>query len=54
MTAVEAQVISRACVTTLESIRSGNEFNLFWSKVKQFAEKDKIDKPHLPRRKKHP
>ena len=54
MTAVDAQIVSRACVTTLESIRSGNEFNLFWSKVKQFAEKGKIDEPHLPRRKKHP
>ena len=54
MTAVDAQIVSRACVTTLESIRSGNEFNLFWSKVKQFSEKRKIDEPHLPRRKKHP
>ena len=51
MTVVDAQVVSRACVTTLESIRSENEFNLFWKKVKQFAEKHKIDEPHLPRRK---
>ena len=28
MTAVDAQVVSCACVTTLESIRSENEFNL--------------------------
>ena len=51
MTAVDVQVVSRTCVTTLESIRSENEFNLFWKKVKQFAEKHKIDEPHLPRRK---
>ena len=37
MIAVDAQVVSRACVTILESIRSGNEFNLLWSKVKQLA-----------------
>ena len=47
MTAVDAQVVSRACVTTLESIYSENEFNLFWNKVKQFAEKHIIDEPHL-------
>ena len=41
-------------VTTLESVRSENEFNLFWNNVKQFAEKHKIDEPHLPRRKKIP
>ena len=54
MTTVDAQVVPRAYVTTFESIRSGNEFNLFWSKTKQFAEKHKIDEPYLPRRKKHP
>ena len=54
MTAVDVQVVSRACVTTIESIRSENEFNLFWSKVKQFAEKHKIDEPHLPHRKNIP
>ena len=47
MTAVDAQVISRACVTTLESICFENEFNLFWNKVKQFVEKHIIDEPHL-------
>ena len=51
MTAVDAQVVPRACVNTLESIRSENEFSLFWNKVKQFAEKHKIDELHLPRRK---
>ena len=54
MTAVNAQVISRACVTTLESIRFENEFNLFWNKVKQFAEEHKIDESHLPHRKNIP
>ena len=53
MTAVDAQVISRVCVPTLESIRSENEFNLFWNKAKQFSKKHKIDEPHFPRRQKH-
>ena len=43
MTAFDAQVDSRPCVTTLESIRSENQFNLFCNKVKQFAERHKID-----------
>ena len=50
-TAVDAQVVPSACVNTLESIRSEIEFSLFWNKVKQFAEKHKIDELHLPRRK---
>ena len=44
MTAVDTQVVSRACVATLISIRSENEFNLFWNKLKQFAEKHKNTK----------
>ena len=47
MTVVDAQVVSRACVTTLE-------LNLFWNKIKQFVEKHKIDEQHLPRRKNIP
>ena len=43
MTAFDAPVVSRPCVTTLESIRSENQFNLFWNKVKQFVERHKID-----------
>ena len=54
MTAVDAQDVSRACVTTVEPIRSENELNLFWNKAKQFAEKHKTDEPHLPRRKNIP
>ena len=43
MTAVDAQVVSCACITTLESIRSKNEFNSFWNNIKQFFEKRIID-----------
>ena len=54
MTAVDAQDVSRACVTTLEPIHYENELNLFWNKAKQLAEKHKTDEPHLPRRKNIP
>ena len=54
MTAVDAHVIFRSCVTTLESIRSENKFNLFWKKVNQFAKKHKIDEPHSMCRKNIP
>ena len=51
MTAIDAQVISRACVTTLQSLRSEDEFNFFWAKVKQFATAQNVDAPSLhPRR----
>ena len=53
MTAIDAQVISCACVTTLQSLRSEDKFNLFWAKVKQFAAAHNVDAPSLPRRIKH-
>ena len=49
ITAVDAQVVSRTCVTALKLVCSENDFNLFWNKVKQLAEKRKIDEPHIPR-----
>ena len=49
MTAIDAQVISRACVATLQSLRSEDEFNLFWAKVKQFATAHNVDALSLPR-----
>ena len=54
MTAVDAQVISRACVTILQSLRSEDEFNLFWAKVKQFATAHNVDAPSLYRRRNSP
>ena len=54
MTAIDAQVISRACVTTRQSLRSEHEFNLFWAKVKQFATAHNVDAPSLPRRRNAP
>ena len=53
MTAIDAQVISCACVTTLQSLQSEDKFNLFWAKVKQFAAAHNVDAPSLPRRIKH-
>ena len=54
MTAIDAQVISRACVTTLQSLQSEDEFNLFWAKVKQFATAHNVDAPSLPHRRNAP
>ena len=54
MTAIDAKVISRACVTTLQSLRSEDEFNLFWAKIKQFATAHNVDAPSLPRRRNAP
>ena len=54
MTAIDAQVISRACVTILQSLRSEDEFNLFWAKVKQFATAHNVDAPSLSRRRNSP
>ena len=54
MTAIDAEVLSRACVTTLQSLRSEDEFNLFWAKVKQFATAHNVDAPSLPRRRNAP
>ena len=54
MMAIDAQVISRACITTLQSLRSEDEFNLFWAKVKQFATAHNVDAPSLPRRRNAP
>ena len=54
MTAIDVQVTSRACVTTLQSLRSEDEFNLFWAKVKQFATVHNVDAPSLPRRRNAP
>ena len=54
MTAIDAQVISHACVTNLQSLRSEDEFNLFWAKVKQFATAHNVDAPSLPHRRNAP
>ena len=48
LSAVDAQRIARNTVSTLESIRSDQKFNLFYEKVKKFAHDHDVDEPSLP------
>ena len=52
LSAVDAQRIARNTISTLESIRSGQNFNLFYEKVKKFAHDHDVDEPSLPRKRK--
>ena len=54
LSAVEAQTIARATVQTLQSLRSEDQFDLFYEKVNQFAEAHDISSPSLPRKRKIP
>ena len=54
MTAIDAQKVSAACVTTLQSIRNESKFNMFWKKVTKFTEDHHVESPSLPRRRSAP
>ena len=54
ISAAEGQEIARITVETLNSIRSGESFDLFWAKVSSTAESLDVGKPQLPRRHKVP
>lgn len=54
VSAAEGQEIARMTVETLNSIRSGESFDLFWAKVSSTAESLDVGKPQLPRRHKVP
>ena len=41
-------------VQTLKSLRSDNNYKLFWKKVSHLAEKLKVSEPALPHRRKVP
>ena len=49
LSAVDAQRIARNTISTLESIRSDQNFNLFYEKAKKFACDHDVDEPSLPR-----
>ena len=52
MTAIDAQVLARGTVATLESIRSQQSFDCFWEKLNRFVDSHKTDEPKLPRKRK--
>lgn len=54
LSAVEAQSIASATVRTLQSIRTDEHFDLFYTKVKKFAEVHGVSDPSLPRRRRAP
>ena len=48
------QKIAMMTVATLQSIRSDDNFDLFWKRITKMAEEKEIDEPVLPRRRKLP
>ena len=50
LSAVDAQRIARNTVSTLESIRSDQNYNLFYEKMKKFAHDRNVDEPSLPQK----
>ena len=52
LSSIDAQRITRNTVSTLESIRSDQNFNLFYEKVKKFAHDHDVDEPSLPGKRK--
>ncbi len=54
MSAAEGQKIADMTVRTLQSIRSDENFLLFWKSINQKAKDHGIDEPVLPRRRKRP
>ena len=52
LSAVDTQRIARNTLSTLESVRSDQNFNLFYEKVKKFAHDHDVDEPSLPRKRK--
>lgn len=52
--AAEGREIARMTVQTLKSIRSGELFDLFWSKVSSTVESLDVEEPQLPRCRKVP
>ena len=49
VSAIDAQGTARSTIETLESLRTVQNFNLFYEKIKKFARDHDIDEPSLPR-----
>ena len=54
ISASEGQSVSAMTVSTLELMRSDQQFDMFWSKVTQKANELEIGEPVLPRKRKRP
>ena len=54
MSAVEGQKIAEMTVRTLQSVRSDENLELFWTKVTVMASNSEVDNSVLPRQRKRP
>ena len=52
MSAAEGQNIAKMTVCSLQSVRSDENFELFWTKVTEMASNSEVDDPVLPRQRK--
>ena len=54
LSAAEGQSVAALTVTTLQSVRNDDMFELFWEKVQKECEKIDVEEPELPRARKTP
>ena len=54
LSAAESQSVAELTVTTLQSIRNDDMFELFWEKMQKECEKIDVEEPELPRARKTP
>ena len=54
LSAAEGQQVATMTVATLQSLRSDDQYNLFWTNVIQKSEQLGVDEPRLPRKRKTP
>ena len=54
ISAAEGQEVAGLTVTTLKTLRTSENFQMFWDTTKSKADSCKVDKPCLPRRKRAP
>lgn len=54
MTAAESKSVAMKTAKTLSSLRTDENFDLFWGKVNKIAELECVDNPALPRQRKMP
>ena len=52
VSAIDAQSTARSTVTTLKKLRTAENFELFYEKVKKFAKDHDVEEPSLPRNRK--
>ena len=54
LSAAEGQKVARMTLQTLQSLRSEENFKLFWAKVTKMSDDLEVNEPLLPPRRKRP